>query len=75
VIVGGQTRQRGVEAMMVGVTVAVAVVVVFFFGAGIAFGVAWIYAMSVRRERKPGVPGNKNSGYRDPEREGWPHRN
>jgi len=36
---------------MVGVIVAMAVVIVAFFVAGIVFGVAWIYLMSNRRAR------------------------
>jgi hypothetical protein len=49
--------------MMVGGIVAVAVVIAAFFGAGIVFGVAWIYAMSVRRARKPQPSENQAAEY------------
>jgi hypothetical protein len=70
--------------MMVGVTVAVAIVVIVFFVAGVVFGVVWIYAMSVRRERRPKPPedgdrggwdpGNRDPGDPDSGHESWPNR-
>ena len=59
---------------MVGGIVAVAVVIVVFFGAGIVFGVTWIYAMSIRRARKSQPPGNQPPGNQAPEHEIWPYR-
>lgn len=55
---------------MVGVIVAMAVVIVAFFVAGIVFGVAWIYLMSIRRAR------SRQRSHRDqaPEYETLPYR-
>jgi hypothetical protein len=61
-----------VEAMMVGVTVTVAIVFFIFFCAGIVFGVAWIYVRSLRRERNRLGPGDHGAGDEDPEPRKWP---
>ena len=48
--------------------VVLAIVLVSFFGAGIVFGLNWIYARSVRRVRKP-----RASAAKDPVNEdSWP---
>jgi hypothetical protein len=60
--------------MMVGGIVAVAIVIIVFFGAGIAFGVIWIYARSVRMERKPGPGRDDDPSDPDPGQESWPFR-
>jgi len=60
---------------MVGVIVAVTIVIIIFFGAGIAFGVIWIYARSVRMERKPssGEGDDDDPQDADPGHESWPY--
>jgi hypothetical protein len=48
--------------------VVLAIVFVTFFGAGIVFGLNWIYSRSVRRVRRP-----RASAHKDPENEdSWP---
>ncbi len=65
---------------MVGAGVAVAIVIVFFFLAGMGFGVFWIFSRSVRIDRKPGPrpdrgsepdedPAGSDQGYQS-----WPFR-
>jgi hypothetical protein len=58
--------------MMVGVIVVVAIVIIVFFCAGIALGVAWIYVRSVRRVRIPRRPGDQDAPDEDPEPRRWP---
>jgi hypothetical protein len=49
--------------------VVLAIVFVAFFGAGVVFGLNWIYSRSVRR-----VPDPPASAGGDPEHTVWPYR-
>jgi hypothetical protein len=65
---------------MVGAVVAVAIVIVFFFMAGVGFGVFWIFAKSVRIDRKQGsrvertCEPDEDPGEPDSDQEDWPLR-
>jgi len=48
--------------------VVLAIVFVAFFGAGIVFGLNWIYSRSVRRVRKPWASADKDPVNED----SWP---
>jgi hypothetical protein len=60
--------------MMVGVIVAVAIVIIVFFCAGIVLGVAWIYVRSLRRVRIPRRPRDQDAPDEDSEPRRWPFR-
>ena len=70
VTVGVETLRRGVEAVMV----VLAIVLVAFFGAGVVFGLNWIYSRSVRRVPNPPSSQRQNPAGGDPEHEVWPYR-
>lgn len=54
--------------------VVLAIVLVAFFGAGVVFGLNWIYSRSVRRVPNPSAsPGQDPAGV-DPEHKVWPYR-
>ena len=54
--------------------VILAIVFVTFFGAGIVFGLNWIYSRSVRRVRKPQVSVDRDQVNEDSWPEAWSSR-
>jgi hypothetical protein len=54
--------------------VVLAIVFVSFFGAGIVFGLNWIYSRSVRRWPKPPTPAGREPADDDAGQQVWPHR-
>jgi hypothetical protein len=54
--------------------VVLAIVLVTFFGAGVVFGLNWIYSRSVRRVPGPPTSPGQGPAGGDPEREVWPYR-
>jgi hypothetical protein len=52
--------------------VVLAIVFVTFFGAGIVFGLNWIYSRSVRRMPKPPTPAGKGPADDDADQQVWP---
>jgi len=51
--------------------VVLAIVLVTFFGAGIVFGLNWIYSRSIRRVRKPRASADKGPVNEDSWPEAW----
>lgn len=54
--------------------VVLAIVFVTFFGAGIVFGLNWIYSRSVRRVRKPRAAVDKDQVNEDSWPDAWSSR-
>ena len=54
--------------------VVLAIVLVTFFGAGIVFGLNWIYSRSVRRMPKPPTEAGQDPVDKDPEYQMSPYR-
>ena len=55
--------------------VVLAIVLVTFFGAGMVFGLNWIYSRSVRRMPKPPTAASQDPVEDEPEYEvRWPYR-
>ena len=54
--------------------VVLAIVLVAFFGAGVVFGLNWIYSRSVRRVPGPPRSPRKDPAGEDREHELWPYR-
>jgi len=54
--------------------VVLAIVFVTFFGAGIVFGLNWIYSRSVRRMRKPRASADKDPANEDSWPDAWSSR-
>ncbi|HEY6313292.1 MAG TPA: hypothetical protein VIY52_21145 [Streptosporangiaceae bacterium] len=51
-----------------------AIVMVTFFGAGIVFGLNWIYSRSVRRVPEPPTVPGQGPVDEDPVHQVWPYR-
>jgi len=54
--------------------VVLAIVFVTFFGAGIVFGLNWIYSRSVRRVPGPPTPPDNDPADGSPRHQVWPYR-
>jgi hypothetical protein len=54
--------------------VVLAIVIVTFFGAGIVFGLNWIYSRSVRRVPEPPTAPGRGPVDEDPAHQVWPYR-
>ncbi len=65
---------------MIGAVVTVTIVIVFFFLAGVGFGVFWIFSRSVRMDRRPGSRVDRDSkpaedpAESDQDYRSWPFR-
>ena len=57
-----------------GVMVVLAIVFVTFFGAGIVFGLNWIYSRSIRRVRKPRAGADQDPVNEDSWPDAWSSR-
>jgi len=54
--------------------VVLAIVLVAFFGAGVVFGLNWIYSRSVRRVPSPPASLTRDPEGGDPEHQAWAYR-
>jgi len=54
--------------------VVLAIVLVAFFGAGVVFGLNWIYSRSVRRVPSPSASLGQDPAGGDSEHKAWPYR-